>query len=480
MHSALPRWLPIPLLLLAATVANARGLDGPADPAARAEGLKLLKEGDALADQGKTTDAEVRYQQAMEKLLPGMRHLPFKHTVKREITPREEVGDYLRKDMESERTPEQLRGEELALKAFGLIPRELDFKDLMVRVHTQEVGAFYDPKTDTMHLIAEPGAGRKPGLLESLLGHKAGFDKDESKATIAHELCHALDDQHFDLYAMQEAVEDDDDRSLALLALIEGEATLVMMGAAMEDWSGTETAKLPAEQLGATFNLMMPFMRLFGGDALRGAPPIVSESLLFPYLRGLVFCAHLTNAEGWSALDAAFKNPPVSTEQILHPEKYKQKPDAPTPITLAALSPGEGWTELRRNTLGELQVGVLLRRHDGRRAAAGWDGDRYAVFEGPEGRLGLVWYSTWDSDGDAQEFARSMAAYQHERFGGEAPAGDAGTSRRERDGAAYVVERRGADVVVIEGFDAAATDRLRDEVWTTTKDGDPDAAQAGR
>lgn len=470
-----PRWLlsltlMLGLSLLPLVPARAGANDDPPPDAVIQVGKQLLKEGDAQADRGQSTDAELTYQRAMEKLLPGIRRLPFKHEVKRDVTARDAIRDYLVKEMAEEQTPEELRAEELTLKAFGLIPGEVDYQDLMLRVYSEEIGAFYDPRTKTMHLIAEPGKGRKPGLFEAILGRRSGFDKDESKTVIAHELTHALADQHFDLYKLQKSIKNDDDRELALSALIEGEATLVMMGAQLEDWNGTQVAELPAEQLGATFNLMMPLMRFGSGAALRAAPPIVSESLLFPYLRGLVFCARLTNDADWSALDAAYRNPPVSTEQILHPEKYQGATlDLPMAIDLGTLEPGEGWKELTRNVLGEMQLAVLLRRQNGQAAAAGWDGDQFACFEGPEGRLGLVWLTTWDTEAEAVEFTRSYARYRARQLGVEAgPDSDSGTRQLQGD-REFRVERRGQDVAVVEGFDPSTSNRLLEACFRAQK-----------
>lgn len=432
-------------------------------------GLDLIKQGDSAADSGKTTDAEVRYQEAMEQLLPGLRQLPFKHHVKRDITPRDKIRDYLIKEFEEESTPEELRAEELAYKAFGLMPRSMDYKETMLKVYSEEIGAFYDPKTDTMHLILESGGGRKPGLLESLLGRKQGFDKDETKITIAHELTHALADQHYDLDKMMQAVEDNDDAALALSGLIEGEATLVMMGAASEDWTGETTALLPAENLGQAFGLMAPFLSMAGGNALRSAPPIISESLLFPYLRGLVFCAHQTNTRGWKSLDDAYANPPKSTEQILHPEKYHDQPDTPTRIDLSTLDAGPGWKEVRRNVMGEMQTAVMLKAFRGKDAAAGWDGDQFVVFEGPEGRLALVWFTTWDTPDDALEFAHAMARYQKSRFGGPDPRKDSDKYTHEKDQVLNLVERVGSDVIVVEGFDPARAESLATSARAASK-----------
>jgi hypothetical protein len=454
------------------SIARARGADDPAKPIQ--EGTKLLAEGDRLADSGKYTDAVVSYKKAMEKLLPQLRKIPFKHEVKRDVTKRKDMKALMLKEIDEDMTPEEFRTNELALKAFGLLPRNYDLRDAMAQVYSEEVAAFYDPKTKTMHLIEEPQTEVKksPSFLERLFGAKDAFDKDENKTVIAHELTHALADQNYDIDALQKAAKKDDDRELALSALIEGEATLTMVGTSMDDWDGSEIVHFPAENLEWTFNLMTPFLSfLGGGKALRDAPPIITESMTFPYFKGMVYCAKLTNQGGWAAIDEAYKNPPLSTEQILHPEKYAAKPDLPTIIDLGQLNPGAGWKEVGRNVLGELQLLILLRKHGGKAAAAGWDGDRYAVFEGPKNRLGLVWFSTWDSDDDAREFAQAYVHYQTSKEGniGQPPKPIPDSVWRNLADGLFVVERRGKDVAVVEGFSPQATPGLIDAAFHSKK-----------
>ena len=438
-----------------------------------AEGQQLLKDGDNAADKGDTTEAVIRYKQAFEKLLPGMRKVPFKQEVKRDVTAREDLQAMLVKEIDAEMTPAEFRAGELGMKALGFLPREFNLKQAMVKVYSEEIAAFYDTKTKTMHLIKEPEekAKKPPTFLERLLGKTAGFDKDENKTVIAHELTHALADQNFDIDALQKAVKHDDDRDLALSALIEGEATLTMIGAQMNDWSGNVVDKIPSADLDRVFGILIPLMPLAGGKSLREAPVILSETMIFPYLRGMVFCARLTNDGGWDALNEAYRKPPLSTEQVIHPEKYKAKPDLPTAVDLGTLDAGAGWKEVGRNVVGEMQLGVLLRRHGGKAAAAGWDGDRYAVFEGPEGRLGLVWLSTWDSEDEAREFLRGYARYQTTKLGEGATPLDAfpDAIRRTHNGAVFAVERRGADVAVVEGFPDAATAALIDRAFQAQK-----------
>jgi hypothetical protein len=343
----------------------------------------------------------------------------------------------------------------------------------LIQVYSEEIAAFYDPKTKTMHLIEEPEVKRKaqPTFLERLFGKQAGFDKDENKTVIAHELTHALSDQHYDLDKLQKAAKHDDDRSLAVSALIEGEATLTMMGVSMDDWDGSKITKMPAADLDRGLSFITPFLSfLGGGKTLRSAPSIITETMTFPYLRGMVFCVKLTNDGGWKAIDEAYKNPPVSTEQILHPDKFRTRPDLPTMIDLGELKPGAPWKEVGRNVLGELQTRVMLGRQ-GARAAAGWDGDRYAVFEGSEGKLGLVWLSTWDSEDDAREFAQAYARYQTRRMGknGFQPEKIPDSLWRCADNVCRVVERRGADVAVIEGFPPTVTASLLEKAFHARK-----------
>lgn len=462
--------LTLSLVLAAASVMPAWAEDIKDDVEA---GKALLKEGDAAADRGETTEAVIRYKRAFEKLLPGMRKISFKTEVKRDVTAREDLQAVLIKEIDEDMSPEEFRAGELGMKALGLIPMGTNLKQVMVKVYSEEIAAFYDPKTKTMHLIKEPEAKLKkaPSFLERLMGKTGGFDKDENKTVIAHELTHALADQNFDIDKMQKRVKHDDDQDLALSALIEGEATLTMIGAQMQDWNGSAVSKVPAADLDRVFSILIPLMPMTSGKSLREAPVILSESLIFPYLRGIVFCAKLTNDGGWDAITEAYKNPPLSTEQILHPEKYKANPDNPTAIDLGKLDVDKDWKEVGRNVVGEMQLGVLLRRHGSKSAAAGWDGDRYAVFEGQNGRLGLVWFSTWDTEDDAREFLRSYARFQTTKLGEgvSQPEAFPDSIRRPHDATIFAVERRGKDVAVVEGFSTELTDSLVESAFKSRK-----------
>ena len=217
---------------------------------------------------------------------------------------------------------------------------------------------------------------------------------------------------------------------------------------------------------------MMPLMKFSSGATLRQSPPILVESMLFPYLRGLVFCAQLTNKGGWDALDAAYQKPPASTEQVLHPEKYRDQPDPPTAIDLGRLDGVPcGWQRVARNVVGEMQTAILLRDHHGTEAAAGWDGDQFVAFEGPGERLGLVWLTTWDSPDDARQFARAYARFQTSKLGPKSnePDDPPDLLRRVDHGATFAVERRGADVAIVEGFPTDITGPLLEAAFAAQR-----------
>jgi hypothetical protein len=193
--------------------------------------------------------------------------------------------------------------------------------------------------------------------------------------------------------------------------------------------------------------------------------------MLFPYFRGMVFCARQTNDGGWKALDEAYRKPPLSTEQILHPEKYKAELDVPMAIDLGKLEAGEPWKEVGRNVVGEMQLGILLKKHGGKTAAVGWDGDQFATFEGPNDQLALVWFSTWDSPEDAKRFESAYARFQSTKLGPDVPEPDAvpDSIRRPHGDIVYAIERRGADVVIVEGFSTKLTETLIDSAWRATR-----------
>lgn len=276
---------------------------------------------------------------------------------------------------------------ERLLQLLGLLADDASLRETLARATASEVGGYYVPRTDTLALVR--GAG-----LDGLLGEVA----------LAHELVHALEDQRFGIEPGGGGLWRD--RDTARNGLTEGSATLAMV----DYIAKAQGAELPAglreralEQLG---ELAIPA----GG----GLPRYVRESLVFPYAAGATLVNRIQGDGGWEAVDAAYGGRPVlSSEQLMHPEKYENA-EAPVTVRLPdyrkKLLPA-GTTELTRGDLGEFDTEQFLRAGNGRkrseRAAAGWGGSAFELWEFPDGGELLVAAWAWDTSQDAHEFAEA-------------------------------------------------------------------------
>ncbi len=339
----------------------------------------------------------------------------------RELPPLAEIDDILVSQDEllammpeliaEEIAPEDAAAQSRSLAALGLIPAGTDLLDLTVRLMGEQAAGFYDPLSDEMLVLF---AGNL-GLTEYFY---------------AHEVIHALQDAHLDPDdLMEDLTALNGDETLATIALYEGDAVI---------GSAAYLERHPA--------LAGALLREIGRDSpvMDEAPASVGIVLLFPYVAGATFVDRLHAEGGWDPVDAAYADMPTSTEQILHPLKYLER-DEPSQIGVPdpASALGPGWRVVDEETLGELQTAVLLADFDpgegfngitgdialpesARNAAAGWDGDRFALWEDGDGeREVLVWRSVWDTPQDARAFSRALAQFGNARwngvFNGESP-----------------------------------------------------------
>ncbi len=325
---------------------------------------RMIEEGDRFADQAEYLKAVQRYTDAYLGIVARLRGQDFAESVAPSLMTRKELADEMKRQMDLDYTEEELRLMEGTFKVFGLVPKNLDVKGLMTKLLTEEVGGFYDPRTKAMVLIRENDRAREPGMLGKLLGQRPTFDKEEQKITLAHELTHALQDQLYGLLQMQNAIEKDDDMSLAFSALVEGDATLVMFGEmGRQEGDVLGKTQMDPEAARFMFNMMKMMLPIAGGKTYRGAPPIFRDGLIFPYFQGLIFNLHMTRNGGFDRVHAAYRSPPVSSEQILHPAKYLEQVDEPFDLRFPqpeSLFPS-GWKHLGGNCLGEFQTSILLR-----------------------------------------------------------------------------------------------------------------------
>ncbi len=397
------------------------------DPAVKTT-AELLQQGDRSAREGNFIEALDAWKRAFERRFAGFREVAFSHHVEAEYLNREALREKILEEFRKEMPDELLQAQEKALVCFGFVESDFHLKEVLLEILTSEIAGFYDPDTKRLYLIREGDPAAKRRWWEKLLG--SGFDPEEQKMVLVHEMSHALMDQYHDLLSLHRSVEHDDDMSLALHSLVEGEAMLSMMVGAVGEGDKSLLRSTPGFW-NFYLNLLKPLLSFAGGPGFGKAPPIIQETLLFPYFRGLTFCLSQSSADGtWKPIDACFSEPPTSTEQILHPEKYPQ--DLPTSLSFPDLTGvlGPGWSEVYSNVLGELQVQILLAgklsKSESVEAAAGWDGDFFRIYRRPpeeekevSQEILLVWASTWDSPGDAREFSSAFIRHLSKRFGEE-------------------------------------------------------------
>ena len=379
----------------------------------------LFAKGDHRAKQKKYAEALSWWRWGYVKSLPRLRELGFKYPVDARFMDRDQLRERMSYELGKELPPKKMLAEQLSGIALGFYPPDIDLRAMMTNLYTEEVAGFYDPDTKDLVLIADgPDQKKKKGLLNLLLG-SGGFDPQEQRAVLSHELAHALADQHFDLLSLHKSASKDDDMMLGLTALIEGEAMVVMVLDVLPEGERKDFLLAPPGLIAGLMKLVVPLAASFmGGDTFRTAPKLLQETLLMPYTDGLRFGLTLMQEGGWQRIDAAFGKPPISSEQVLHPEKYlSDPPDTPMALSFPkAAPPGlDGWRLVKENTAGEFAIRVRLsmeRPHlEAKRAAAGWDGDTYRVYARGDGttELLVVWATTWDSEKDAVEAQRSFS-----------------------------------------------------------------------
>jgi hypothetical protein len=338
-----------------------------------------------------------------------IRELPPLDHIDDVIVSREELLAEMPQLIAEESDPEELAVQSHSLAALGLIPEGTNLLDLTTRLMSEQAAGFYDPVTDEMLVVAD-----------------GAFDAEEY--FYSHEVIHALQDAYLDPDDLMEETESDNsDATLARTALYEGDAV---------SGSNAYLAKHP----GITAALLRESQSDF--PELEGAPAAMSVDLVFPYVAGEPFVHRLLGEGGWDKVDAAYADMPASTEQILHPQKYLKR-DRPSTVPLPApeAALGLGWQSVDEDTLGEFQTSVLLANfapgegfnavtgdidvpEAARNAAAGWDGDRFALWaDAQNGQDVLVWRSVWDTAEDARAFSRALAQFENQRwsatFGGE-------------------------------------------------------------
>ena len=435
-----------------------------------------------------TTTAEVL------KETSEIRELAILRPVRSGAQSRSEIEHMLIKNLNDQMTPAEMHATEASLRKFGLAPADFDYRSFMIKLLTEQVAGYYDAKAQEFHLAD-------------------WLELEGQKPVMAHELTHALQDQHFNLRRFEKWPHGDSDAELAAHALIEGDATLAMM---------IYMAKNPLVALAFSRSLTTGVAT----EQYDQAPRSMRESLIFPYLQGSEWATQLYRKGGWTMVSNAFTRLPLSTEQILHPEKYfnyerpikivlpdltnllnarsqqtansKQQtagdiqashgrrkrgagtagvPPASTRARISRVGtpsrpplPTTPWRRIESDVNGEWTYYLILDQFlksqaESKRAAAGWAGDRYALYEGPDGQVFLSQLAVWDTESDAREFFDAYVKRTELRYPDAKQIDSAGSQQETRNqklatGLSYswqtsegkvVIELRGLRVAILEG-----------------------------
>lgn len=404
------------------------------------------------ADAAKTAKVLAATEEILAEV-SKLRGLAVLAPVKSGAKSRAEIEQEVVRNFAEKTKPAALEASRKALVAFGLAPKDFRYREFVIQLLTEQVAGFYRPKSKEL-FIADWN------------------DLEQQRPVMAHELVHALQDQHFNLRRFEDWPHGDSDRELAIHALIEGDATGVMYNFMFKP-VGVDITRLPsltgmADQLAA----------MGGGEnekVLAAAPNALRESLIFPYIYGAGFVQELVKKQGWPGVTRAFTELPQSTEQIIHYEKYAAK-EAPVKVALPDLTSalGAGWKRLDADINGEfgyfLILSEFIAKPDARRAAAGWGGDQFALYEDASGQLLLAHLSQWDTAADAAEFLRAYTARTLKRYSSAKPLATKTEDERhfQTDDGQVVIQLRDKAVLVIEGLPATSqvkAETLRLALW---------------
>jgi hypothetical protein len=330
--------------------------------------------------------------------IEALRGKRFLRKVSVSVADKEEFLRYAVERLNKSSTPEEIASEETIAKMMGLIPVEMNLLDTYLELVESQVGGFYDPESESFC------------LMESFTGPLA-------KVILAHELTHALDDQLYDIDGTDERFADNADRQLAFHGVVEGSGTAVM-----NTWAVNHMSEFRGVDLSAATTIA----------GAEDTPPFLWRPLMAVYLRGSMFLNRTTSMfKGMQMPEhgdfhLSFTEPPRSTEQLLHPEKYWNPKTIDEPIDIRFDVEGlqEGWEVIQEDTLGELTLACFVEEPDDRggmptnqlammsmkytfAASKGWGGDRYLLLGRGDARI-LVFETRWDTADDAREFDAAL------------------------------------------------------------------------
>jgi hypothetical protein len=363
--------------------------------------------------------------------------MPLRHPVPCDFITKEKIKAFLNKRVKEVAKPEDLRAEELTLKKFGLVPADYDLAKSTIDLLTEQAAAFYDYDRKKLFITDTTSS-------------------ETQEPVLAHEVAHAIADQNYNLSKFIKAGRKSDDGSTARLAVMEGQATWLM-------------SELLAQKMGQSLKDSPALLAMMSGatEGAAGQYPVFDNSplylrltLIFPYTKGMLFQNAVFGRDGQEGFEEVFRKPPVSTQQILHPEKYFDDVKPTTPALPQPHLP-KGYKSLVGGSLGELEHAVMLEQYSGKERAAElaphWRGCSFNLLENKKaGGLVLLYAAEWDSvDAARQYFAayRRQLSKKWKQMTVATETEDAVTGTG--DDGRFELRRKGAVVTSMEGLPAA-------------------------
>ncbi|HTM50496.1 MAG TPA: hypothetical protein VL285_17500 [Bryobacteraceae bacterium] len=342
----------------------------------------------AAAAQEKLDDRRQIFREIDRGLneLAAISGLKAKKSIRYDLITRDKVNEFLKDRVKETVKPEQLRAEEMTLKKIGFVPSDFNLEQSTVDLLTEQAAAFYDYHKKKLFLTDWASSGMQ-------------------EAALVHELAHALADQHFRLERYIKQGGASDDSELARMAVMEGQATWLMteaMARRVNQSVADNPGLLEAMSGSAEGSSQFP--------VFNSVPLYLRETLVFPYTDGARFQNAVYARMGKAGFSEVFRNPPETTQHILHPATYFDRL-APAKPDFPRISPGKGYKDLAEGMLGELDHAILIRQFGTRSQADSlaphWRGGRYWLIEDKsKGRVILRYVSEWDSPRIAREFFR--------------------------------------------------------------------------
>jgi hypothetical protein len=416
----------------------ARATDAPIPPPPGPDELEVERSRRARAEEA------LKRTPTIEAGLAKLRAQAFKTAVAAEYQTADAFRAFVKTEVARELPPEKAEAMSTAFHHVGLLPEKIDLGETIADALVTQAAAYYDPRQKKFFVVMVPE-------LDMMLD-----------MFTAHELTHALQDQHHDLVKyLEPAGTLENDVINARRYIVEGEATVTMFAYALAPLAGgdpmthksiwpmlrgqlADGSKLTLDEMTAMSKQQAS--GIVGGDedlaksaaAMDRIPLVILVPLMESYLKGTQPVVAAFEHGGWAEVDRLYATPPDSTEQVLHPTtKLFPKRDVPKQVTLPELP---GYTEVHTNVMGELEWRVYFMVWDkavAEEAAAGWDGDRWRVVKAQDGTLVGLLVSTWDSAAEAKQFAKAYEATIAKRFPDK--------SRR------VWVKTKGAHVYIVDG-----------------------------